>query len=358
LQHAGPYAAGSGNLVNSTAQKGYVLYFSDHRGMNVDPNVTGGGATPAGVYSGISGLEDTVNAANPAGTPDGVLEGAVFYTFSPEDVDNNGKLDIWGETNLANGFPGASNAPANIYADKINPCDAVGQPNIVTGARHVLRLVDGGMSPGNISYLPQPGFTVASEEPVYVYGNYNTTSTDPLWASPSNPNAQHSAAAIIADSVTLLTAQWRDIDSLKNPAATNCNAGTSERCGGTIDGVNFNNAYYRMAIAAGKSIPFPNPAWAGAAAKDFGTDGGMHNFLRYLESMAKISINYSGSMVSLYYSQYATGNFKCCGVVYTPPSPRNYNFDNLFLNPANLPPATPTFQDIVNLSYHQNFTPQ
>jgi hypothetical protein len=43
--------------------------------------------------------------------------------------------------------------------------------------------------------------------------------------------------------------------------------------------------------------------------------------------------------------------------VYSPPT-RSYAFDTLFLNPANLPPGTPMFQDVVNLSYHQNFTPQ
>ncbi len=47
-----------------------------------------------------------------------------------------------------------------------------------------------------------------------------------------------------------------------------------------VVGRNGNNSYYRVAIAAGKSIPFPQPNWAG---QDFGTDGGMHNFLRYLE---------------------------------------------------------------------------
>jgi len=61
--------------------------------------------------------------------------------------------------------------------------------------------------------------------------------------------------------------------------------------------------------------------------------------------------------VSMYYSEYNTGTFKCCNVVYSPPT-RNYSFDTLFLNPANLPPGTPMFQDVVNLSYHQNFTPQ
>jgi type II secretory pathway pseudopilin PulG len=368
LQGLAPYAAGTGKNVNSQAQNGYVLYFSDHRGMRVDPNTTGGGAppvVPANTISGVSGLEDTINSGNATGTPDGLPEPAVFYTFSPEDLDGNGKLDAWGEVNLGYGF-GINTLPANVYADTIGNCAATGLVNLVTGARHALRLVDGGMSAANVSYVPgsvaapaTSGFTVASEEPVYVYGNYNTGPADPLWANPSNPNAQHAAAAIIADAVTLLSNQWLDSDSLNFPALVNCNAanGPIERCGGWTGAAN-NPAYYRMAIASGKTIPFPNPGFALGNAQDFGTDGGMHNFLRYLEDMGKISINYTGSMVSLYYSQYATGVFKCCGMVYNPPSPRNYNFDTLFLNPANLPPGTPAFQDIVNLSYHQNFAPQ
>jgi hypothetical protein len=44
--------------------------------------------------------------------------------------------------------------------------------------------------------------------------------------------------------------------------------------------------------------------------------------------------------------------------VYDPPSARNYFFDTQFLNPNNLPPGTPAFQDVVSLSYHQNFAPQ
>jgi hypothetical protein len=42
--------------------------------------------------------------------------------------------------------------------------------------------------------------------------------------------------------------------------------------------------------------------------------------------------------------------------VYSPPT-RSYSFDSLFLNPADLPPGTPRFTDIVNLSYRQDFTP-
>jgi hypothetical protein len=108
-----------------------------------------------------------------------------------------------------------------------------------------------------------------------------------------------------------------------------------------------------MAVAAGKTLAFPQPSWGG---QDMGTDGGMHNFLRYLESWGG-TLNYEGSLVSLYSSQYATGVFKCCTTVYSPPT-RAYQFDQLFLQPQNLPPGTPMFQDVDNLSYHQNFTPQ
>jgi hypothetical protein len=220
---------------------------------------------------------------------------------------------------------------------------------------------------GTTSYLPHPasvattgnGFTVTSEEPVYVWGDYNSGPADPFWPSGGAPaGALHSAAAIIADAVTLLSnppsgsalpvanVGWTDAESFAFPSIVGNRPG--------------NTSYYRVAIAAGKSVPFPEPSWATAAGlKDFGTDGGMHNFLRYLENRGAngASVNYTGSLISMYYSQYATGIFKCCSSVYAPPT-RNYFFDTQFLNPNNLPPGTPMFQDVVSLSYHQNFTPQ
>jgi hypothetical protein len=216
----------------------------------------------------------------------------------------------------------------------------------VTGARHVLKLVAAGGNAAGTSYLPvradnnQGGFTVASENPVYVQGNYNSSAADPLWTGGSNATP-HAAAAIIADTVTLLSNNWTDANSLNNPT----NPG----------GRGAANSYYRMAVAGGKNVPFPIPNWG--ASNDFGTDGGLHNFLRYLENWGGQTLYYDGSLVSMYYSEYNTGVFKCCATVYSPPT-RSYAFDTLFLNPANLPPGTPMFQDVVNLSYHQNFTPQ
>ena len=355
---------GRGATVNYVNENGYVLYFSDHRGMLVDPNATNGGQTAAGVISGVSGLEDVVNStANLVSTqPDGVQEPQTYYTYSPEDVDQNGALDNWGAQNIGYGFGVNTTigSPLNPYL-RTNSCNTQGVANMVTGARHGLRLIDGGMNAG-VSYLPvKPaasgcvlnaanptgcgGFTVVSENPVYVYGNYNSDASDPFWGTANSATpaqTTHSAAAIIADAVTVLSNQWSDSNSMLNSTNPGNRLATSP-------------AYYRAAIAGGKNIPFPQPTWGGVG-QDFGTDGGLHNFLRYLESWGT-TLNYTGSLVSMYYSEYNTGIFKCCSTVYTPPT-RKYYFDVLFLNPNNLPPATPMFQDVVNLSYHQNFTPQ
>jgi len=316
----------SGNQVDFQPQNGYVLYFSDRRGETINPNLLPGPPAINGEY----GFEDVVNWNSAGGAPDGLLD--VAGGISAEDVDGNGRLDNWGVKNVGDGFNVSTNtAPPNPYVAV--DCNAVGRKNRVTGARHVLRLVDG--SVGNLPTRPDNnggGFTVASENPVYVLGNYNASAagyTDP-----------HAAAAIIADSVTLLSTAWSDLNDMQNPnALTNRNGATT---------------WYRMAVAAGKTLAFPQPSWGG---QDMGTDGGMHNFLRYIEDWSGATLNYEGSLVSLYYSQYHTGIFKCCTTVYSPPT-RAYQFDQLFLTPANLPPGTPMFQDVVNLSYRQNFQPQ
>src|SRR5262249_22803457 len=142
--------------------------------------------------SGEPGLEDTVNRAQPltSTAPDGLLEPANYYTYSPEDVDQNGFLDNWGGKNIGYGFGVNTNtAPPNPYLT--TNCATTGLTNAVSGARHVLKLVAAGMNAGT-SYLPvrwdnnQGGFTVASENPVYVQGNYNSAASDPFWGGGAN----------------------------------------------------------------------------------------------------------------------------------------------------------------------------
>jgi hypothetical protein len=163
---------------------------------------------------------------------------------------------------------------------------------------------------------------------------------------------------VIADAVTVLSNNWQDAGqtgalysgSLVNPI----NPG-----GQSVPAVPNNRiavtTHYRVAIAGGKNIAFlnttQNPEFS------FGMDGGIHNFLRFLEDWggqtSQQTLNYKGSLVSLYYATYATGTFKCCNTVYNPPN-RNYVFDPLFSLPSNLPPGTPMFRNVDNLSYRQN----
>jgi hypothetical protein len=323
---------GNPGLVNFSGQNGYLVFYSDRRGMVADPDVV------PNITTGEYGFEDVINSASPTGTPDGALEAQGPTGFSPEDVDENKLFDNWGAANVGNGL----RVPTVGNPYKAVDCLNGGRQNIVTGARHVLRLIDGGL--GNLPIRPDNGlggFTVAAENPVYVLGNYNSNAGDPWWGAPvaATPDIPHSAAAVIADSVTLLSNGWTDLNSMKNALTLGNRPATT--------------TYYRLAIAGGKNMNFPQPAGTGA---DFGTDGGVHNFLRYIESWGGATLSYRGSLVSLFYSQYATGTFKCCTMVYSPPN-RNYYFDSAFLDPAKLPPGTPMLQDVVNLTYWQDFKP-
>ncbi len=325
------------------------------------------------VRTGDAGLEDVVNRSSGLGTPDGALETPPSgRTWSPEDVNENGVLDNWGATNLGLGFWNDATHNLNTaimtptYPDpygtgngssRILSCQNTARKNWVSGARHVLRLVDGSL--GNVPLSPTPitvngvtyngGFTVASENPVYIWGDYNTNSSDTTWTTGADQTG-HAAAAVIADAVTVLSDDWLDSQSTEGTAITNSST--------TLRNPS-HNGYYRLAIAGGKNMTFQLPTYTSPAApyQDFGTDGGLHNFIRYIENWGSQTINYEGSLVSLYYSTYATGTFKCCNTVYGVPA-RNYIFDSDFTVPAGLPPGTPLFRDVESLGYRQVLAPR
>jgi hypothetical protein len=393
----------TGTTVNYTTQNGYILYFSDRRGEQYNAAVS------TTQLIGEYGFEDTVNLANSGNkfAPNGSLDPVNYNGVSPEDVNGNGVLDNYGVKTVGDAF-GTNTAtdtdtlnPPSPFAQRLGTAErintfTVGRANRVTGARHALKLVDGSlgnlptMPPGNtfnncVQSAANPtacgGFTVASENPVYIQGNYNSncssatggsfspctpgnTTYDTTWTSTANPEPNHSAASIIADAVTLLSNNWQDAGisttylaaanqtngSLENPIHPDGTAGDSPNRLSA-------NTYYRAAVAAGKVIAFDNPANNPDAY--FGSDGGVHNFLRFLEDWnapgggSQRSLYYKGSLVSLYWNTYATGSYKCCNLVYHPPD-RQYTFDPLFSSPQNLPPGTPMFRNVDNLSYRQN----
>ncbi|MGO9863460.1 MAG: hypothetical protein ACLPLR_07605 [Terriglobales bacterium] len=355
----------SGTNVDYVAQNGYVLYFSDRRGMLYNPNPVG--PRPAGTKSGDSGLEDTINSSTAGGAPDGLLEPIpAGHSISPEDVNQSGLLDAWGNSNLGlaqYGTPAGATQnlnyqtatvdnPNNPYSPRIASC-TLARKNWVSGARHVLKLVDGSL--GNLPISPTGGgFTVASENPVYVQGDYNSSPTDTFFSNGTDA-VGYVPAAVIADAVTILSDNWDDrVSTMGISTNTDITYAGGPYAGNRIGAT----TYYRMAIASGKNLAFPFPSWETGTDYGFGTDGGIHNFLRFLEDWTGQTLHYSGSLVSLYYATYNTGTFKCCTyIVYSPPS-RDYQFDNDFTKAggSGLPPGTPMFRDVDSLSYRQMFT--
>ena len=86
-----------GSRSTYSSQNGYLVFFSDRRGMLADPNA-------GNITTGEYGFEDVINSASATGTPDGLAEAVAPIGFSPEDVDENNLLDRWGAANVGNGL--------------------------------------------------------------------------------------------------------------------------------------------------------------------------------------------------------------------------------------------------------------
>ncbi len=119
--------------------------------------------------------------------------------------------------------------------------------------------------------------TIATENPAYIQGDFNSDSAGNDFSDPSI------AASVAADAVTLLSDSWNDVNAFVFPYDS------TNRGGITTD--------YRVAVVAGAQPYFQNPS--GVIYQDFGTDGGVHNFLRFLENWNG-TLNYEGSIVDLY----------------------------------------------------------
>jgi hypothetical protein len=163
--------------------------------------------------------------------------------------------------------------------------------------------------------LPPRGLTVATASPLYVFGNYNQTNAANLGTSNTTTTLP---ASLVADAVTILSANWTDANSQAAVASRNATPTT-----------------VNAAILAGA---------VDTAGGNYG--GGMENFPRFLETWGLANpFTYNGSMVKMFPSLYAT-NIWGKANVYAPPA-RNWTFDVNFNNPAKLPPLTPSLESVI-----------
>jgi hypothetical protein len=349
--------AGVTNLNNNTG--GFTVYFSDRRGEQPDTNNGGGLKTGSYGYNDFVNLGDAAN-----GCPNNALDPPYIAPPAPsqgEDLEGDGVLRTYGGVekppapNTANilnltaviplwnagGYMTtvlASNANCGAHPNRPDVTYANAQEareNPPVFFRRALKIVNGAtLNLGASCGAVVCGLTVASENPVYVQGDYNAPVDNGTWTGASV------ASSIVGDAVTFLSNNWNDVNSFTFPQHIVQNE--------------IRNAVptaYRAAIIGGKGIPFRN---VGTTA-DFGTDGGVHNFLRFLEYWG-VNCYYEGSMVSFFYNRQGVGTYKGSGV-YSPPN-RLYSFDqNFTLGPAYLPPRTPVLRSVNTIGFSQEILP-
>jgi hypothetical protein len=110
----------------------------------------------------------------------------------------------------------------------------------------------------------------------------------------------------------------------------------------------------RMGVIAGNNLSaLSGSPDAGNASAESRLSGGMHNFPRFLEDWGGRRFNFVGSLIPLWHSTQALGQYNADSTIYSPPI-RDWAFDATFLAPDRLPPGTPMFQYIEHTGFRQN----
>jgi len=155
--------------------------------------------------------------------------------------------------------------------------------------------------------------TVATENPLYVTGDFNTIDKQPV--------------ATMADAITFLSNDW-------DPALS--------------------ASYYR------NRVPTPTEVNLCFITGDVEADvaghnhqGGLENLPRFLEDWRGREFKIRGSMIQMWHSQYATADYTYAQY-YTAPS-RNWGFDTDLEDPNKLPPGTPQVRVFQRTGWKQEY---
>ncbi len=155
------------------------------------------------------------------------------------------------------------------------------------------------------------GLTIASENPVYTLGNFNSTNKKP--------------AAILADAVSFLSNSWVDSKSwgsVSNRVASNTVVNVSYMTGN----IETDHYYY---------------------------NGGFENLPRFLEKWSGKRFTWMGSAVCLWKSLQAAGKWSY-GQYYTAPI-RDWSYDPDLDDPNKLPPETPVVRVFQRTGWKQKY---
>jgi len=242
---------------------------------------------------------------------------------------NIGKYNSWltNDTGTNNGGR-TSNDLCRDPNRKSHPIDSIYIYNGVplTGTTlPAVRVYNGGMMPTETHPY---GFTVATAMPLYVYGDYNVSNTTCSCVGKNNTGPCTWPAALIGDSITVLSTNWQDANSTFAQIST-CTSGGPPPKTTTVN----------AAMVEG-IVPSTNTTYC----------GGVENFLRLLESWSGVALWYNGSIVVMFPSQIATNVQQTTGKYYNAPT-RNWAFDTNFTQQIGLPPLTPQCKGVIRASW-------
>lgn len=236
----------------------------------------------------------------------------------PTQIDI-GRYKNWAATNTT--VLGRFNPASGIYPTIMYVADFRTLTNL-----HAVRLTNGVVIPTNGTTTVR-GFTLATRNPLYVWGDYNCPNPSALGTSNTS---QTFPASLVADAVTVLSGSWQDSTYGSNLSPYN------SRANRVADDVTVN-----AAIIAGNVIT--------TTGADGYWSGGVHNLPRLLEKWSSSDLTLNTSLVNLFPSVMATNRFIdpsstafSSSSYYYAPSHRNFWFNTNYLREVGLPPGTPT----------------
>jgi hypothetical protein len=232
----------------------------------------------------------TVDAPTLTGGDINNLKGGLTFNEAIQDVREGGAVRVTtfdvsvlkANTGLDNGLIYISDTSAGT------PVTFTANGTSITTSKRAIRLKKGGTINSN------GGISFASENPIYIQGDFNTVS----------PTKQ---CAIVGDAINLLSNAWNDSTATGSRVASNTTV--------------------RAALVGGI-----------VASNGTNYSGGAENFVRLLENWSGKTFTYYGSMVQLWKSKQATGVWTGSASVYTAPSANNWYYDTSLATSA--PPGT------------------
>jgi len=156
--------------------------------------------------------------------------------------------------------------------------------------------------------LPTGGFTVATDNPLYIQGDYNTKEKQP--------------ASVMCDAINILSNSWQDERSKEDLSRRVASATT-----------------INVAVIAGNTVTEKGQY-----------NGGVENMPRFLEQWDGKTLRYRGSLVALWESQIATGEWVYGSPCYTAPN-RDWYYDTDLSDPAKAPPGMPSVFSVAKVRW-------